>query len=111
MLYVESNGTIRLTRGDTARLIVTIENETLSENYEIAEDDTLTFSVKKSAKDAEPLLQKSIVGSNVFYIRPEDTSELSFRKYKYDVQLKTAEGDVYTIIVPTTFELLQEVTW
>lgn len=27
MLYVEQNGTIRLTRGDTARLIVPIENE------------------------------------------------------------------------------------
>lgn len=50
MLYVNSDGTIRLTRGDTAG------------------------------------------------------------KYLYDVELTTASGDVYTVIVPTTFEVLKEVT-
>ena len=111
MLYVEADGIIRLTRGDSAKIMVTIENDIIGENYEIAEDDTLTLTVKKNVKDTEALVQKIIVGSNTFYIRPEDTAALSFGKYKYDVQLKTAEGDVYTVIVPTTFELLQEVTW
>ena len=34
MLYVEQNGTIRLTRGDTARLIISIENEVTHQLYD-----------------------------------------------------------------------------
>ena len=51
-----------------------------------------------------------MTGSNQFHIEPEDTKFLSFGKYLYDVELTTASGDVYTVIVPTTFEVLKEVT-
>lgn len=111
MLYVDSDGSIRLTRGDTARLVVYIFNESAGGDYEIKENDTLTFSVKKKTRDPTALVKKQITGSNVFYIRPIDTSGLSFGRYQYDVQLTTSSGDVYTVITPTTFELLPEVTW
>ena len=35
MLYVDKNNVIRLTRGDTARFIVTVKNETTQEPYDI----------------------------------------------------------------------------
>lgn len=111
MLYIETDGTIRLTRGDTARLNVQITNQIGEDEYTIDANDTLTFSVKKSVSESEYVLQKTIVGSGTFHIEPHDTSELAYGKYKYDVQLTTAGGDVYTIIEPSTFELLKEVTW
>lgn len=111
MLYIETDGTIRLTRGDTARLNVQITNQIGEDEYTIDANDTLTFSVKKSVSESEYVLQKTIVGSGAFHIEPRDTSELAYGKYKYDVQLTTASGDVYTIIEPSTFELLKEVTW
>ena len=111
MLYIGNDGVVRLTRGDTARLSVSAINEVTNEPYIFEDGDTLTLTIKKSTKDTTPLVQKTITGSNIFSIDPADTSSLSFGNYKYDVELTTYGGDVYTIIEPTTFELLQEVTY
>ena len=111
MLRLLADGTVQLTRGDTARLTVTITNETTKGQYTISADDTLTLTVKKSIEDAEPAFQKTIVGESTFHIEPKDTANLTFGKYKFDVELTTAGGDVYTVIEPTTFELTKEVTW
>lgn len=110
MLYIESNNVIRLTRGDTAKLTVPIENDLDNTSYEMDERDILTFTIKKSVKDNEHLIQKVVTGSNNFHIKPEDTDSLPFGKYIYDVQLTTSGGDVYTVIEPTSFEILSEVT-
>lgn len=109
MLHVEGN-TIRLTRGDTAYLSVTIVKRDTGEAYEIAENDILVFTLKKYTSDETPLFQKRIIGGNTFHIMPDDTSGLRFGKYKYDVQLTTLRGDVYTVIEPSTFEVMEEVT-
>jgi hypothetical protein len=111
MLYIENDGVVRLTRGDTARISVSAINEVTNEPYIFESGDTLTLTVKKSTKDVAPLVQKIITGSNTFSIDPADTSSLSFGKYKYDVELKNSNGDVYTIIEPTIFEILPEVTY
>ena len=109
MLNVLENGEIQLTRGDTAHLSVNITKDN-GEAYEIQNGDTLTLSLKKSVKDDEALMSKTITGSDTFHIEPKDTADLSFVKYKYDVQLTTEDGDVYTVIPPSTFEILAEVT-
>lgn len=110
MLYVEDDNTIRLTRGDTAYLEIPIVNDITKEEYVISPDDTLTFSVKRSVKDTNVIFSKTIRGANIIHITPDDTRQCEFGKYKYDVQLTTAEGDVYTVIEPTCFEVLSEVT-
>ena len=109
MLYIDDK-TIKLTRGDTARLTVPIVNLANNGEYTMESGDILYFTVKKTAKDTEFLFQKSVTGSNSIHIRPEDTADLSFGKYKYDVQLTTATGDVYTVIEPSTFEVMEEIT-
>ena len=107
MLYIEGN-TIRMTRGDTVYLTVPLTSTT--EAYERGPGDPLTLSVKKSERDTEYLFQKVSTGNNTFHIEPADTAALAFGKYKYDVQLNTSDGDVYTVIPPSIFELLVEVT-
>lgn len=111
MLHVLSDGTIKLTRGDTARLNVSIKNSTLDEDYILAEDDMLTLTVKKTVKDSDYLIQKTLVGSSSFTIDPKDTEDISYGTYKYDVQLTTAAGDVYTVIEPSNFMITYEVTF
>ena len=111
MLYINKDGTIRLTRGDTARLTVTINNDFDGKLYEITETDVLKLTVKRSVRDTTPAFQKSVTGSNKFYIVPDDTKDLVFGKYIYDVELTTVGGDVYTVIEPTIFEILKEVTY
>lgn len=110
ILYVNSDGTIQLTREDTAHFNLTIRNNVSQTDYEIQPDDTLTMSIKKSVRDVDPVVRLNIKGSSVFHIRPSDTSNLAFGKYLYDVQITTGDGDVYTVIGPTTFELMKEVT-
>lgn len=106
-----SNNDVSLTRGDTARLTVptyvTINDE--KQPYTVKEDDVLTLTVKKDYADEVPLIEKKITGSNMFHIKPEDTKELDFGTYKYDVQLTTADGDNYTVIDDKKFNITKEV--
>lgn len=108
MLYIDGNN-IKLTRGDTAYLTVPIKTA-LGEDYVVQAGDTLTLSVKKKSTDNNYVFQKVLDGSNTFHIEPQDTAGIEFGKYKYDIQLNTANGDVYTIIDVSTFTILEEVT-
>ena len=109
MLYVEGN-VIRLTRGDTAYISVPVVNKITKEQYEFAAGDILEFSIKKYVSDETQIVYKKIIGSDTFHILPEDTSGLPFGKYEYDVQLTTENGDVYTVIEASVFEVMKEVT-
>lgn len=111
MLSVDQYMNICLTRGDTARLTISIVNDNTDGEYEIQPDDVLVMTVKRKTTDHDICFQKIVNGDSLIHIKPEDTSELDFGKYKYDVELRTASGDVYTVIEPSTFCLLQEVTY
>lgn len=111
MLYVLNDNTIKLTRGDTALLSIDIYNETIGNSYELAADDKLTLSVKKTLKGSTYCFQKTITGSTSITIKPEDTRNLDFGDYFYDVQLNTSTGDVYTVIEPSPFVVMPEVTY
>lgn len=117
MLYI--NGTeIHLTRGDTAYLTVPLRKVLFDENgqtryepYIMKEDDTLTLTVKRSTKDTEACFQKVNTGTNTFHIEPKDTCDCEFNyKYTYDVELRTANGDNFTVVEPSCFKILPEVT-
>ena len=107
MLRINGNS-IALTRGDTAYLTIPIKIN--NQLYIMANDDRLTISLKNDVEDRSYVLNKTIVGSNVFHIKPSDTASLKFKKYKYDVQINMANGDVFTVIPCDTFEILAEVT-
>ena len=108
MLYILGN-TIKLTRGDTAYITVSIENA-VNDEYVMSAMDTLTLSIKRRITDVDYILQKTITGENMFHIYPEDTKNLRFGEYKYDIQLVTENGDVFTIVPPSSFVLMEEVT-
>lgn len=110
MLHILTGNTIQLTRGDTASLSVAIFNEVTQEGYSVKENDTLRLTVKENVKSEQILIQKEVVGTNKLVIDPEDTKPLTFGKYTYDVELETEFGDISTIIEPSTFEVLPEVS-
>ena len=53
MLYVLEDGTIKLTRGDTARLTIDIMNDLTKKSYTMSKHDTLTLTVKTNVKANE----------------------------------------------------------
>lgn len=110
MLYVFDDGTIQLTRGDTARLSTVISNGATGQPYEIRPNDVLTLTVKKTVKDLEPRFQKTITGTNVFHILPagyhNGTGTVSI-----DVETKTTTPtEEKQDIVPTSGKVLTKVT-
>lgn len=101
-----------LTRGDSAYLQVPIKNKLpdgSTEDWQLSPGDRLTMTVAKNY-ESDPLFQKTVEDDNTFHILPSDTMGCEFGNYKYDVQLTTAAGDVFTVIGPATFQVLPEVT-
>ena len=112
VLIVDKDNTIHLTRGDTARFSIgQIVNTITNTNYTPTADDTVTMTIKKTVLQADPCVQLIVPGGEVLHIKPEDTKAMAFGKYVYDIQLTTSDGDVYTVIEPSTFEILSEVTY
>lgn len=116
------NGTtITMTRGDTARIEVQMqyENDT---PYMAYYGDVIRFTVKKNYDDSRPLIVKdimarqddsedalTIVDSVELHIAPEDTRDLPYGQYKYDIQLLRVNGDIDTFIDRGTLILTEEV--
>lgn len=107
MFRVNGNNSIDMIRGDTVMLDITVTKAGGAE-YELTDDDELLFTVKKDTHTSEALIQKQ--GAHIV-IEPADTESLEYGSYVYDVQLTTHDGIVDTIIPPTRFKILEEVTW
>lgn len=101
---------IRLTRGDTARFRVSLYSVVDEERtkIELHKGDYVKFTLRKEI-DAPILLQKIFNGDNLIHIAPDDTSSMDFGKYVYDVEVTMSNGDVYTVIPPSVFDVEEEV--
>ncbi|MBC8585554.1 hypothetical protein [Youxingia wuxianensis] len=109
MFQIIAGSAMELTRGDTGRFTVSVQNQDGSP-YSPASGDVMVFSVKKSVTDTEYLIHKTITGGQVI-IEPEDTQSLPFGNYVYDIQLTLENGDVNTIVPPSTFTVCGEVSY
>lgn len=103
------NNNISITRGDSAIFALKIEKAD-GEPYKIGEGDTVIFTVKKSTFDKDIITQKTVV-NGVITINPDDTKDLEYGTYYYDVELTRADGFVSTVISPHKFIVEQEVTY
>lgn len=122
MFKIDNENKITLTRGDTARATVAImekAGECDLVPYVPKEGDVITFAVKRNEyigvrythlKDAEPLIKKVVpIDTMTLEIIPEDTKELDFGEYVYDIEIQMADGTVDTFIADARFELTTEV--
>lgn len=110
MFNISQNGEIKLTRGDSAEIEISVCYEN-GEKYIVGEGDKLTFTVKKKTTDKNSLISKKANITGTVKIEPKDTEGFNYGVYKYDVELTTEKGDVYTVIEPTDFHVCEEVTY
>jgi len=116
----ERSGTkIELTRGDTyiQKLNIRINGE----HYVLQEGDEVSFAVKRNKIksdrsgyiDDEPLILKYLELNDedklMLKLDPEDTKLLAFGTYVYDIEIKFAGGDVFTVVKKAVFKLTEEV--
>lgn len=76
--------------------------------------DTLRFTVRKFASDADAILAKTITtfheGKAIIPIEPEDTKSLTPSECVYDIELTDFTGAVRTIVGPSKFVIWGDVT-
>lgn len=108
MFKVDDNN-IKIIRGDSGVFNISI-TDTNGSIVELAENDVLTFTLRRAVKNPTIILQKNIVGGELD-INPADTEGLAFGAYVYDIELKRADGYVDTVIPPHEFLIMEEVTY
>lgn len=100
---------LSMTRGDTESITVSLQGDVFSSG------DKVEFTVRKFPDHIEKQIHKTVTefedGKAIIRLYPEDTGKLSFMQYVYDIQLTRADGTVYTIIKPSRFEILPEVSY
>ena len=104
-----SGTTITMTRGDTLSTQVTIKNAD-GTDYDLQEGDVVRFALKKDYTDDEPLILKVLYNDDlVLLLEPNDTKQLEYGNYVYDIELTTEQGAVDTFISKARLTLTEEV--
>ena len=112
--------TIKLTRGDSMFLALTIYDDA-GDPYEPLGTETVRFAVKGAELnragtefvDEEPLVEKSMTYDSTdntwsLHLVPSDTAALGFGNYKYDIQI-TIGSDNFTVVADAKLKLTPEV--
>lgn len=98
MLYIDEDQNITLTRGDTGFFEISLQSSN-GEAYTPQEGDRLRFALGKSWGKDTILVKEIPLDTCVLEIEPEDTKELPFKTYKYDIEFTDSLGHVSTIIL------------
>lgn len=101
---------ISMTRGDDVAVHINI-NEVAADGtktpYTLVEGDTLTLTIKhNSDADDSPVIQKIFTTQDLL-IEHDDTKDLEYGLYLYDVVLTSSDGKIYTLLM-ATLELTKE---
>ena len=105
-----SGSTIKMTRGDTLRVVLTLKDKE-GNVYTPLENDVIRFAMKKNYDDPEPLLLKIIPHDTMeLVLDPIDTKNLPQpSSWVYDMEITYANGDVETFIQEATLKITKEV--
>lgn len=105
---------LAMIRGDTEWLTISCSNPDGTVEP-LVTGDTVYFTVKTSVDTETKLFQKVVTefvnGVADITILPADTKELAYASYVYDVQITRSTGVVTTIVPPSVFKVLGEVTY
>ncbi len=101
---------IKMVRGDTIKISVSMERRGDKGRYEPKEGDTVIFSVKHYMTDRHILLEKEIpIRTMMLYLTPEDTKALPIGIYYYDFQIRYKNGETDTFVENGILEICPEI--
>lgn len=98
---------IFLTKGDNAELTIDVIDSNGNARG-IYDDDVVVMTVRKHV-NSDVAITKTAIKNTISFI-PDDTKSLEAGQYRYDIQLTTFGGNIYTIIPDACFEIGVEVT-
>ena len=105
---------IWLTRGDSAYITLEPTVGDDEEVYQLQEGDTVHAQIRTEPNTGELLAEGEILhgddGSVIWYLRPADTKDLDIGTYYWDAELDLSNGDIFTFITSSPFNVTDEVT-
>lgn len=109
MFIMDENMGITISRGDTAAVEITISGDTPQDS-----NDVVVASLKQSAEQKRCIwrkeLQKISEDTWILVIDSEDTINLPFREYAWDLRILYADGNVTTPFSPQPFVVSPVIT-
>ena len=90
-MYTIDNTTITMTRGDTVRVRFPLYVDDAPYSQEAG--DQVLFIVNTSDRQNEPPILIKELTDFTLQLDPEDTKNLDFGTYRYDVQITFADSD------------------
>lgn len=106
---------LEFTRGDTQYIKFQLKDGN-GENLRLTNSENLYFTVKENQNSKKILIQKTFPteikysdGYYIFEITSEDTSDLAYNTYQYDIELKS--GDYVKTLGLGTITLTDEITF
>lgn len=108
MLKMRGNR-ITMSRGDFVCFTVDLRDVDGNE-ITLREGDALYFSAKKKETDVNYAIPPKKLDGNVLTLEEEDTYDLKFDTYVYDIELITAEGRHATVVESTALIIKEVVT-
>lgn len=104
---------MRIIRGDSKTF--TFQRKDKDNNVITEKPDKMYLTIKQNEYERQPLIQKTFDNGirfeeDTYYVDfvPEDTDDLSFGKYVYDIEI--INGDIVKTIKKDTFIIESEVT-
>lgn len=110
------NGTdMSMVRGDTESITIKMQDKD-GVKVPFVDGDILYMTVKRSGTTTRKILQKVVNsftdGNAEIFISSEDTKNIPFLEYVYDIQVNRIEdGSITTIIPASKFVLNEEITY
>lgn len=109
-MFVDGTTDFEMTRGDNESIKVSLKN------YQLSNGDVVRLTVRKSPRSQEITLQKVVTefddnGKAIIKIAPEDTADLPWGMYFYDIEITFKTGIKKTFVRPSMFRILWEVTY
>lgn len=106
---------ISFTRGDTQFLQFQVKDAN-GDLIELTDEDVIYFTVKQNSNSKKIIIQKKYPddisysdGYFYFVIDSQDTSNLAYGQYQYDIELKS--GEYVRTLGMGTIELTEEITF
>lgn len=128
MFNIDKYSNISITKYNSGVVSVEPIIDSTGQSYELQDGDIVIFSVKTSCNDIiQPVLQKTYTKEEctdcesdtstteiTLSIEPEDTANLDYYDYVYDVAIQTTDGGFYTFIgggeKPLRFRVLPSIS-
>lgn len=105
---------IAIIRGTTKTLNINI-SQVAGESYVLADGEILRFGVKKSPEHSAYVIKKNLTSANydngvyVLTLTPEDTEQLNYGCYYYDVGLQVG-SEYFNVIECSEFDIRHSIT-